>query len=155
MTTAEKVYRDAQAACGPEVGDYVRVIRKAYNHEAGWDNAWPTNMDKTIGMVGKVVEVSRTGIRISFASPVNECWYFPYFVLEKTDKPEEKPEHKFMPFDRVLVRDRSDEPWRPNIFSVYSKGEPFPYYCLSSCYVQCIPYEGNEHLVGTTEEPNG
>lgn len=155
MKTTEKVYLDAQAACGLKVGDYVMVTRKAYDYEAGWDNDWADSMDKTVGVVGKVVDVSSVGIRVSFASPIDNLWRFPYFVLEKTDKPEEKPEHKFKPFDRVLVRDGGRDPWRPHIFSGYRKDEQFPYYCLSSCYTQCIPYDGNEHLAGTTEEPNG
>lgn len=147
MTIAEKVYCDAQAACGLEVGDYVRVIRKADNREAGWGDVWIARMDNTVGMVGKAVKVSSVGIHVSFASPINEVWIFPYFVLEKTDKPEEKPEHKFMPFDRVLVKNCAESSWKPNFF--LCSREYGGYQCAYGVWEQCIPYEGNEHLAGT------
>lgn len=148
MTTQEQVYLDAQKACGLKVGDYVRVTRKAYDCEAGWDNGWADGMDKTVGMVGNVLAVSSDGIQISFASSRNGRWYFPYFVLEKV----EKPECEFKPFDRVLVRDGAGYVWRPDIFSMYRDGS-FPYYCMSHRYAYCIHYEGNEHLAGTTDAP--
>lgn len=148
MKTTKKVYLDAQAACGLKVGDYVMVTRKAYDYEAGWDNDWADSMDKTVGVVGKVVDVSSAGIQVSFASPVNECWYFPYFALEKTDK----PEHKFKPFDRVLVKNCAESSWKPNFF--LCSREFGGYQCAYGVWEQCIPYEGNEHLAGTAGEAN-
>ena len=65
--------------------------------------------------------------------------------------PEETPKHNFKPFDKVLVRDAYCEVWRPDIFSSMAYG-PL-YSCLRSDWHYCIPFEGNEHLVGTTDKP--
>lgn len=70
-------------------------------------------------------------------------------------KPEEvKDAPEFKPFDKVLVRDDDYDSWEANIFSYVQEGEPeYKYKCVFTCWKQCIPYEGNEHLLGTTEEP--
>lgn len=62
-----------------------------------------------------------------------------------------KPECPFKPFDKVLVRDNNEQEWKINFFSHYDKNVCYKYYCLKSCYNQCIFYEGNEHLLGTTD----
>lgn len=62
-----------------------------------------------------------------------------------------KPECPFKPFDKVLVRDNNEQEWKINFFSHYNKNVCYKYYCLKSCYNQCIFYEGNEHLLGTTD----
>ena len=56
------------------------------------------------------------------------------------------------PFDKVLVRDFDNETWEINFFSRLLDGKHFK--CLDSSYVQCIPYEGNEHLYDTTNKCN-
>lgn len=59
--------------------------------------------------------------------------------------------HNFHPFDRVLVRDRDDEKWQTGFFS---HEEYNAFYVVSNAHwLQCIPYEGNEHLLGTTDSP--
>ena len=52
------------------------------------------------------------------------------------------------PFDKVLVRDFDNETWEINFFAKLLDGKHFK--CLDLSYVQCIPYEGNEHLYDTT-----
>lgn len=60
----------------------------------------------------------------------------------------------FKPYDKVLVRDNPYEKWRCSFFSHYDKDDnTFPYQCIGIQFTHCIPYEGNEHLVGTTDEP--
>lgn len=66
----------------------------------------------------------------------------------------EQPKPKFEPFQKVLARDSDDEAWHACYFSHYRVGTKCPYYCSEGPYVMCIPYEGNEHLLGTTNEPN-
>lgn len=63
-----------------------------------------------------------------------------------------KPTCPFKPFDTVLVRDNKECEWYANYFSHY-KGddEEYPYACLGKFFRYCIPYEGNEHLLGTTD----
>lgn len=60
-----------------------------------------------------------------------------------------KPKVKFKPFEKVLVRDSKASKWRANLFSHKNIDEP--YYCVYASWNYCIPYEGNEHLLGTTK----
>lgn len=63
---------------------------------------------------------------------------------------EVKPECEFKPFDKVLVRDNyKDSKWGCDLFS--HKNEDGLYVCIGQIWENCIPYEGNEHLLGTTE----
>ena len=64
---------------------------------------------------------------------------------------EQETKHQFKPFDRVLVRDRNDREWGCDFFSHIA--EDNRYICIYSWWKQCIPYEGNEHLLGTTINP--
>lgn len=58
---------------------------------------------------------------------------------------------KFKPFDKVLVKDGLNEEWSINLFSYYDReDQDYPYVCISGRYEYCIPYEGNEYLVGKT-----
>ena len=65
-----------------------------------------------------------------------------------------KPVCPFEPFQKVLARDSCDDKWRADYFSHYDKDNSlFPYYCVGYCYKVCIAYEGNEHLLGTNNNP--
>lgn len=82
-----------------------------------------------------------------------------FSVLTKRGYKYDKEQHKlikqeFKPFDKVLVRDYIDEKWILSIFSCYEdEDKDFPYVCLNGRYCYCIPYEGNEHLLNTTNTP--
>ena len=54
------------------------------------------------------------------------------------------------PFDRVLVRNCKSENWRANLFGYIDK-DGF-YCCVWANWAYCIPYAGNEHLLGTTKD---
>ena len=68
------------------------------------------------------------------------------------------------PFEsKVLVRDsinsireydeEQTDVWRPAIWGVYVKDNLYPFGVQGGCYFNyCIPYEGNEHLLGTTDD---
>lgn len=57
------------------------------------------------------------------------------------------------PFDRVLVRDVNNDYWNVNLFGSYFIGWNSPFVCAGKeGYRQCVPYEGNEHLLGTTND---
>lgn len=66
-----------------------------------------------------------------------------------------KPSYKptFKPYDRVLVRDNDNQCWSPEFFAFLKLGKALPYQCFGCSFKQCIPYEGNEHLLGTTDAP--
>ena len=58
----------------------------------------------------------------------------------------------FKTFDKVLVRDTNDQPWKINLFSHYKEGQEYPFVTMIGVYKQCVSYEGNEHLVDTTKD---
>ena len=61
-------------------------------------------------------------------------------------------DHKFQPFEKVLVRDVSaGDGWRASFFSHYHGGRPVG--INGWMFDRMIPYEGNEHLLGTKDEP--
>lgn len=53
------------------------------------------------------------------------------------------------PFDRVLMRSSNTREWVATFYSNYSNNK---FYGCGMCCDQCIPYEGNEHLRGTTND---
>lgn len=55
-------------------------------------------------------------------------------------------------FDKVLVRDSDKDMWCASIFSHTWKDK---YFCTGAWYNQCIPYEANKELLGTTNNPKG
>lgn len=64
-----------------------------------------------------------------------------------------KQKSQFEPFEKVLVRDNERFKWK---CAFYSHFEPFSNYShvtSTGTYTMCIPFEGNEHLVGTTKNP--
>lgn len=64
-----------------------------------------------------------------------------------------KPKVELKPFDKVLVRDSQSDKWRVNLFGYIDKDEY--YHCAFANWVYCIPYAGNEHLLGTTKDVEG
>lgn len=66
--------------------------------------------------------------------------------------------HEFKPFDRVLVRQEPGQTWKCALFSnmepsLCPEYKKDLYYTTCGYNRQCIPFEGNEHLAGTTDEP--
>ena len=108
--------------------------------------------------------ITNSGLR-STGEQMNDGWFDKLFI----ELPEEEvvltpselqlvketPKHKFKPFDKVLVRDNNGENWVPDIFRYYDNGGnyDYPYRCCANDYRQCIPYTGNEHLLGTSNNP--
>lgn len=64
------------------------------------------------------------------------------------------PEHEFEPFEKVLVRDQKTDKWTPDLYGSKGKVGRYNYICIGGLCVYCIPYEGNEHLLGTTNNPD-
>lgn len=79
-----------------------------------------------------------------------------YSFINKLGYKYDKEQHKltkqtFKPFDKVLVRNATNEKWSINLFSYYDEeNKIFPYVCLDGKYHHCVPYGGNEYLVGKT-----
>lgn len=64
-----------------------------------------------------------------------------------------KQKVELKPFDKVLVRDSKSDNWRANLFGYI--GKDGYYRCVYANWVYCIPYIGNEHLLGTTKDVEG
>lgn len=64
-----------------------------------------------------------------------------------------KPKVELKPFDKVLVRDSKLDRWRANLFGYISKDGY--YCCVYANWVYCIPYKGNEHMLGTIKDVEG
>lgn len=74
-----------------------------------------------------------------------------YWDAEKKQVIDVKLEIKLQPFDKVLVRDSEDREWRISLFGYKDNSY---YYCINGySWKQCIPYKGNEHLLGTKNNP--
>lgn len=64
-----------------------------------------------------------------------------------------KPKVELKPFDKVLVRDNKDQKWKASFFGYKDENH---FMCENGCaWFHCIPYEGNEHLLGTTKDVEG
>lgn len=71
-----------------------------------------------------------------------------YTIWEKSKK-----QSAFKPFDKVLVRDSESDKWRANLFGYIDKDGY--YHCVYANWAYCIPYIGNESLLGTTKDVEG
>jgi hypothetical protein len=65
----------------------------------------------------------------------------------------EKPKCEFKTFDKVLGRNEKDDVWEADLFSHYREESQYPFRCIGFGRKYCIPYEGNEHLLGTRNNP--
>ena len=55
------------------------------------------------------------------------------------------------PFDKVLVRDNDESVWFPALYgNIRIMGGKTYYMTVNGHYKQCIPYKGNENLLGET-----
>ena len=58
------------------------------------------------------------------------------------------------PYDKVLVRDDNNSAWINAFFGFYDTliTKRYPFVASAVNWAQCIPYEGNEHLLNTTDD---
>lgn len=66
------------------------------------------------------------------------------------------PDITFQPFQKVLVKDKESindcfTVWSVDFYSYFDM-ESHKHRCLGGLWDHCVPYEGNEHLLGTREE---
>ena len=72
---------------------------------------------------------------------------------EKKEVVNLKPKVELKPFDKVLVRDSESDKWRANLFGYIDKDGY--YHCVYANWAYCIPYIGNESLLGTIKDVEG
>ena len=80
-----------------------------------------------------------------------QCW-----SIEEQDDWELVPNKfdviNFEPFMKVLVRSDNSDVWECDFFSSYNPKCSNRFHCIGAWYNICIPYIGNEHLRGTTDD---
>ena len=104
----------------------------------------------------KEVERIKSSLKTS-KDPRSKEYLKRFFGIEETpnhSNPEKTgKECELKPFDKVLVRDYYGLKWRANFFSHMTREESLPFSCGGFEWRYCIPYEGNEHLLGTSNDP--
>ena len=93
------------------------------------------------------------------ASEDAECMLFPSkdnrdWSTFKAPKPKWNPD-TLQPFDKVLVRDGCNEPWKCDFFVSldWPEGESYPYMAVTGYYKMIVPYnEETKHLIATKNE---
>lgn len=101
---------------------------------------WLSFEDKRIQPITETQQI----ILFDALAKENKAW-----DAEKKQIVDIKKEHQFKPFEKVLVRDSYDDMWRASFFS-HIKEDDGRYVTTCFTWKFCIPYEGNEHLLGTT-----
>lgn len=141
-----------------KVGDRVRLIRAASDGEDEWHNSWPDMATRWVGKTLEVQGIGEMNIR-AYNHEENDWFGFPYFVLEKVVEHKDKEWEvsyglKVKTGDPVLMRNDVTSTWWYSVFSHKCSREDVPYpYCSAGILAAfCIPYVGNERLVGTTED---
>jgi hypothetical protein len=76
-------------------------------------------------------------------------------IVEALEPDRKTKKQQFKPFDKVLVRDSDVGRWGIEFYQGYESFGCAPVWCLTGVWRYCIPYEGNEHLLGTTDSPKG
>lgn len=114
------------------------------------DSEWPIRVTNSIGTT------------LSFTADgcyqADECVLWPskerrdWNVLDDYLK-KQLIEKGFKPFEEVLVRCKAEgyRTWRPDIFCWIDIEAALPFRCLGGGWSECIPYKGNEHLIGMSE----
>lgn len=107
---------------------------------------WTTHLGKDIEEL-----ITKEGLLMK---SLGECTLFP--SKDQRDWSKFKKERfnpkTLKPFDKVLVRDDTDETWYPEFFG-YKKHDSMRVIGVSGMWDTCIPFnDETEHLVGTTEE---
>lgn len=74
-------------------------------------------------------------------------------LWEKRKEKKRKEQPAFKPFDKVLCRDDIGKEWNIDLFeSTVTHNSKYNYKCMANIWKFCIPYAGNENLLGTTKD---
>lgn len=72
--------------------------------------------------------------------------------VENMPEPKKFDPGSLKPFDKVLVRTDKCDVWECDFFSSYSTERSNRFHLIGAWHDICIPFEGNEHLLGTTDD---
>ena len=93
--------------------------------------------------------ITSDGLTLAKSFDRNKLFSFLIRSGYKYDKEQHKLiKQEFKPFDKVLVRNNTDEKWKINLFYRYDeKDNKYPFICMDNHYRYCTPYKGNEYLL--------
>ena len=138
----------------PHIGDKLIYLFKAEDDEKYYGHAF---LDGNIAIVNEDSYCQKDFCTACLSTDEEKQQLFKalakngkVWIPEKKQIVDLKPKWTLKPFDKVLVRDSKSDKWRANLFGYKSMDEP--YYCVYAGWNYCIPYEGNEHLLGTTKD---
>lgn len=139
-------------------GKSVAICRKIYKHTL----YFYVSIDETFGLLFGDNRVSSKEYRLATDSEKqqlfdalakeNKAW-----DSEKKQIIDLKPKVELKPFDKVLVKDNPYGSWEPALFwKKVDVKDLHPYMIIGGKrYRYCEPYEGNEHLLGKTNNVEG
>lgn len=145
-------------------GDYIAIVSYIEPNGLVWYYCWYDMHHKTFKVkndygIGRINDGDKT----RFATEEEKQKLFQaikdngYKWNAETKTLEKLTEQKFdittlKPFDKVLVRDNDEQMWTTDIFSFYNEKHVYHFMCVGHYTNQCIPYEQNKHLLGTTDD---
>lgn len=107
--------------------------------------------EKQSGVIGEVIDVQQKKYNVKVDD--NKGLYVYFHEQDNWELlPNKFDINTLKPFDKVLVRDNNKQRWTIDYFSFVDKEQVYPFVCVGHYVSQCIPYEGNEHLLGTTND---
>lgn len=150
---------------GAFIGDW--EIKPEYCYPIGSRVMTPAELDAGQSILDDIVE-ERDKLRAELdalkAKPLRDCATCPHRTDDayghcddcpsKNAKAKETPPTQpgdFQPFQRVLVRDHDSLPWRAALYSY--KNSESRHHCCDGTWWHVLPFDGNEHLLGTTDSP--
>ena len=112
---------------------------------------WDRIKEKRSGVIGEVIDVQ--GNKYNVKVDDNKGFYVWFHEQDNYELlPNKFDITTLKPFDKVLVR-CGNNAWHIQFFEKYDKRLNYPFVCMCyNKYRQCIPYDGNEHLLGTTND---
>lgn len=120
------------------------------NTSTEWYDVRPTEKPKIgVGYINKETRLATEDEKALLLSAIEYNGF--EWDAEKLELRKKEPE--FKPFDKVLVRDDIGGVWRLAQYEFKDKNkEIYMHSVVGGVYWRyCIPYEGNEHLLGTTK----
>lgn len=108
--------------------------------------------EKQSGVIGEVIDVQQKKYNVKVDD--NKGFYVYFHEQDNWELlPNKFDINALKPFDKVLVRDNNEQIWTIDYFSFIDDDKrTCSFICIGHYADQCIPYEGNEHLLGTTND---
>lgn len=120
-----------------KVGDKVKIIKKSFQYDNGWEAIWLPDMNDAVNNIGIITDICIKGIEIKVINI--GTFYYPYHILKKI---EDKVEFKFGAKVRAVCEDNNKK--IEGILIGY-----FPNYSYSYCIA--INEQINNSAIGDTK----